>query len=302
MTQASFSGGHFAFQIDGGESIGYISKVDGGVPEGDDVAQKMGPNLLARKSVSNFKYTDITIEAGMGMTKGFYDWMNLYFKRQFETKTGIIHACNAKFESMAMLELINTHISEVSLPKLSGDSKDPCKMTIKLSPEEVHYKKGDGKVVSGKVGEKHKDWLAANFRVEVGGLPCDWVSEVELPKLTVKIIEHRVGSRRIAEKHPASCELSDLKLTSSMRDWDKWRDAANTTLIKGNMAMGAEMTGSVTFLDPSLKKELGRLDMTGLNIKKVGIDAAEANKESMARFTVELTVNECVFVFNESDA
>jgi hypothetical protein len=240
------------------------------VREGDDVVQ----------------YTDVTFEAGMDMPRGFYEWMNLYFKRRFETKTGIIHACNANFESMARRELINTHISAVSLPKLSGGSKDPCKMTIKLAPEEIQHKKGDGKVVSGKVGEKHKDWLAANFRVEVGALPCAWVSEVELPKLTVKIAEHS-----------ASCDLSDLKLTISMRDWDKWRDAADTSLINGNMAHSSEMTGSVTFLDPSLKKELGRLDMSGLNIKKIGVDAAEANKESMAHFTVELTVNDCAFAF-----
>ena len=76
---------------------------------------------LTGKSSGN---APITMEIGMGMGI-LIDWMNLTYDSQPVVKTAVIHACNAKFESMAMRELINTHISELTLPKLDASSKDP---------------------------------------------------------------------------------------------------------------------------------------------------------------------------------
>jgi hypothetical protein len=175
-------------------------------------------------------------------------------------------------------------------------------MTIGLASEEIHFRKGDGKVVPGTSGKQQKDWMTANFRVEIGGLPCERVSKVELPKFTLKITEHRGGSRRTAQRHPASVELSDINLTISAADWEAWRDAADTVMTKGQMTPSTEMTGSITFLSPDLGTELGRLELDGLHIHKLGIGAAESGPEANggARFTVELTVNRCAFTFQEA--
>ena len=200
----SYSAGRFAFTLDG-ETL-FLGTVKG----------------LPGKSSRN---TPITMEIGMGMGKGMVDWINLFFKSNHLPKTGVIHACNAKYESMATRELINMHITEVSLPQLDGSSKDPCKMTIKLAPEEVHYKKGDGLVVSGEVGDKHKDWLAANFRVEIGGLPAKRVTKVESFTIKQKVLRTRSGPRRTATQHPSKLEIPNLKLTISAADigpWQKW--------------------------------------------------------------------------------
>ncbi len=195
----SFSGGRFAISLDGGESIGYLKSVKG----------------LSGKSSGD---TPTTMEIGMGMGKGLVDWTNAFFKSQPQPKTAVIHACNANYESMATRELINTHITEVSFPKLDASSKDPAYMTIKLRPEKIQYKKGDGNVVSGRVGEKHKDWLAANFRVEVGGLPCKRVTKVESFSLKQRVLRTKSSTRRASASVPTKVEIPNLKLTISKLD------------------------------------------------------------------------------------
>ncbi len=126
----SYAAGRFALTIDGQTT--FLRSAKG----------------LTSKSGGN---RPITIEVGMEMGKGLHTWIKASFEKRHQAKTGVLHACNANYESMATRELINMHITEVTFPKMDASSKDPAYMTIKLAPETIHYKKGDGKVVSGKV-------------------------------------------------------------------------------------------------------------------------------------------------------
>ncbi len=266
----SYSAGRFALTLDGGESVGYLKSVKG----------------LPGKSSGS---TPITMEIGMGMGKGMIDWVNLSFKSKHVPKTGVIHACNAKYESMATRELINMHITEIKFPSLDGSSKDPCYMTIKITPERIRYKQGDRSVVSGEVGDKHKDWLAANFRVEVGGLPAKRVTKVESFSIKQKVLRTRSGPRRTAARHPAKLEIPNLKLTISAADIGPWQKWHRSFVIDGKCAPRSELTGSITFLDPSMTKELGRLDIGGVCVRSIR-PMRKTKKKAPAQFIAELSV------------
>ena len=50
-----------------------------------------------------------------------------------------------------------------------------------------------------------------------------------------------------------------------------------------------------------MKTELGRLDLEGIGIFKLSPDGAEANKENVATFEVELYVEQIKLNLNSSD-
>ena len=63
-----------------------------------------------------------------------------------------------------------------------------------------------------------------------------------------------------------------------------------------------EMQGSITFLGPNMKDELGRIDLLNVGFKKFSDEDAEANTEKIKRFNVELYVEKMVFTINEYDS
>src|SRR5437868_2986400 len=77
-----FTAGKFALELDGVHA-GWIFSAEGGQAVADVVTEKVGPDGIAHKHIANFKYDDIAITCGAGMSKAFFDWIQASFDKKF---------------------------------------------------------------------------------------------------------------------------------------------------------------------------------------------------------------------------
>ena len=150
-------------------------------------------------------------------------------------------------------------------------------------------------------GPTQKAWLCSNFKVEIGGLPCARIATVDSFTWKCAVAADMVGIFRENTKHPAKVTVPDLKLGISYADHDAWAQAAKKWFIDGAHEEQHEMNGSITFLGPDMKKELGRIDLMNVGFKKFSDEDAEANSEKIKRFNVELYVEKMAFSISHYD-
>ena len=142
----SFTGGRFCLVLDGSQNLGFVKSIKGGTIKGEVATHDLGPGNVRKKHLATIRYEAFTIEAGMGMSAGFYDWIRASFDKGHVTKTGEFIACDFDFKAKSSREFLDCHIAEVTFPALDGSSKEPAFMTIKLDPERIRYQPGDGRL------------------------------------------------------------------------------------------------------------------------------------------------------------
>jgi len=298
----SYTGGRFKLDV-GGENAGYLKKFSGMALEGDVVTNDLGPDNVQKKTIANWKWTPGKATIGIGMGKEMYEWMKAAFDKGYVTKDGALTAADFNYKAQSVLDFKRALITEITVPKLDGSSKDACYFDIGFEPEEVRWLKGGGEDIRGKVGTKQKQWLCCNFRIEIGGLPCTRIATVDSFTWKCAVATDMVGTLVENSKHPAKVTVPDLKLGISMADHQAWADAAKKWFVDGVRTEDKdEMTGSITFLAPDLKTELGRIDLQNVGFKKFSEDDREANSEKIARFNVELYVEKMTFMISAFDA
>ena len=86
-----------------------------------------------------------------------------------------------------------------------------------------------------------------------------------------------------------------------MTDAKSWLDWFDNFAVNSNSADDAELNGRLTWLGPDMEEELGSLDFLGMGIIKLSLGELQANKENVARFKVELYVEQMKLNLNSSD-
>lgn len=297
----TYTGGRFCLDVDG-VNVGYLKKFSGLALEGDVVTNDLGPDNRQKKAISNWKWTPGKATIGIGMGKSMYDWIKAAFDKGYITKDGMFTSADFNYKAQSNLDFKRALITEVTIPKLDGSSKDAAYFDVGFEAEEVRWSKAGGEDIRGKIGPKQKAWLCSNFRVEIGGLPCDRVATVDSFTWKCAVATDMVGIFVENSKHPAKVTVPDLKLGISMADHQAWADAAKKWFVDGARKEDAdEMSGSITFLGPDMKTELGRIDLENLGFKKFSEEDREANSEKIARFNVELYCEKMTFNLKEYD-
>jgi hypothetical protein len=299
--QRTYTGGRFALDI-AGYNVGYLKKFSGLAMEGDVAANDLGPDNIQKKMVTNFKWTGGKATVGIGMGKGMYEWIEQSFKKGHQTKDGQFTAADFDYKAQSKIEFFSALITGVTVPKLSGDSKDAAYFDVEFEPERVKWSKGGGEVINGKLGQKQKQWMCSNFRIEIGKLPCTRIASVDSFTWKCAIAPDQLGTFNECTKHPAKVTVPDLKFSISHADHQAWADWAYSWFISGNRAETDEVDGAIVFLGPNLKDELGRIDLKNLGIKKFSEDDNEANSEKIKRFNVEMYCEAMQFKMKEVDA
>jgi hypothetical protein len=297
----SYTAGRFALDIDG-FNVGFLKKFSGLAMEADVSPQDLGPDNVQKKMVTNIKWTPAKATIGIGMGKGMYDWMKAAFDKGFITKNGTFTSADFDYKAQSQLTFSNALITEVTVPKLAGDSKDSAYFDIGFEAEQVRWAKGGGEDIRGKIGPKQKQWLCANFRVEIGGLPCDRNASIDSFTWKCAVATDYVGKFNENTKHPAKVTVPDLKLSISYADHDAWSQAAKKWFIDGARTENDEMTGRIVFLDTNMKDELGEITLFNVGFKKFSDEDAEANSEKIKRFSVELYVEKMEFKLTAFDS
>jgi hypothetical protein len=297
----SYSPGNYVVDIDGYQ-VAFMKKFDGLSMEADIVANDLGPDNMQAKHVANIKWTPGKITVGAGMGKGMYDWIKQSFEKAYVPKNGTVTAADFNFKAQTELTFQNALITSVGFPKLSGDSKDAIYLDVEFQPEIVRWAKSGGADIQGKYGVKQKAWLGANFRFEMGHLPCSRVASIDAFTWKCAVSPDQVGITREPTYHPAKVTTPDIKVSVSMADYEDWQQAAKKWFVDGNHLDGDEMHGSITLLGPDMKKEIGSIELIHCGFKKFSKQAYEANKEGIARFDVEFYCEGIKFNLTEYDA
>lgn len=225
MSQRTYTGGRFALDVDG-FNVGFLKKFSGLAMEADIVTNDLGPDNVQKKHVSNVKWTPGKATVGIGMGKGLYDWIRAAFDKGYITKNGTFTSADFNYKAQSALTFSRALITEVTVPKLDGSSKDAAYFDVGFEAEEVRWAKGGGEDIRGKIGPKQKAWLCSNFRVEIGGLPCDRIATVDSFTWKCAVATDMVGIFVENSKHPAKVTVPDIKLGISYADHQAWADAA----------------------------------------------------------------------------
>jgi hypothetical protein len=297
----SYSPGNYVVDIDGYQ-VAFMKKFEGLSMEADIVSNDLGPDNMQAKHVANIKWTPGKISVGAGMGRGMYQWIQQSFEKAYVPKNGTVTVADFDFNAQSALTFQSALITSVGFPALKGESKDSIYLDVEFQPEMVRWTKGDGKKIGAPGGIKHKNWLAANFRFEMGGLPCSRVASIDAFTWKCECSPDQVGITREPTYHPAKVTVPDIKFSISMADYEAWANAAKKWFVDGHHLGGDEMQGSIELLDPTMKKTIGRVDLINCGFKKFSKQAFESNKTGIARFDVECYVEGLKFTMSEVDA
>jgi hypothetical protein len=244
--------------------------------------------VLKDVDVDTIKGEVVTINIGMSMGKGLYEWIKASLDETHLRKNGYVVAADYNYKAKSYRHFRDALITEITIPALDGSSKDTSFFTIKFAPEEISYQAGDDADIKGVVNTKQKKWLTSNFRLRLGDLPCGRVSKIDSFTIKQGITQDHFDSQRIStKKEPTGLEISNLKVTFSASDVKPWATFFDDSVSKGQHA---ELSGAIEFLDSSLKEVLGSVDLFQVGISSLAEDKGEANKDSIKRATAELYV------------
>ena len=296
VQERSISMGQFAVVLDGSSDLTVLRSLEGGVINGEVAEQQIGPELVTRKSLSAISYEPFTMQIGMNMSRGFADWIEASFDGGSVSMDGSVIAASPNLLSLSEREFQDALISEVTFPKLDAASKDPVFLTVKLEPARIRYQSSASDLPFPNTSSPRK-WLASNFRVEIGSLPTGRVSKIDSLTWKQAMTKDQVGSFRYTTLQSTKIEVPNVKLTISTADMKPWLDWHKDFVIDGQSSEADELTGSITLLGPDLEEELATIHLSNIGIIRLSLDQTEANKESMARFTVELYVEDMSFEY-----
>lgn len=301
MVPRSISADRFALFADG-EALGFVKSVSGGNIKGEVATHNMGPDNFARKRLVGIRYEDITVETGMGMRKGWYDWIRQSFATSHIAKSGEIVAADFDYRAERAIIFDDALITECTFPALDGSSKDPAYMTIRLHPERLRHEQRAGERLNANTGIKTKRWLSSNFRFELGDLPCERVAKIDSFTLKQVVVQDAGGDRFEPTKRATKVEVPNLKITFSAADAGPWKDWFQSFVIDGKCSDTDELSGQIRFLGPDLKEDLAKIELSHVGIFGLRTARNEASREEVAAIEADLYVEEMKLSFNMLDA
>ena len=290
----SFAAGRFAFGIDG-KFAGFVRKVSGGAIKTEPVTHNLGTNYIQRKNPGNLDYDMLTFEISMGMGKPLWEWILASWQQDFQQKNCELQLCNFNHEVQVVRSFQDAYITKLTIPTLDAGSKDPGYFTVEINPSAIRYEQGDGRRIVGEESLNVKKWLCCNFRFELGDLPCRRTAKIESFTWEQKIVNARKGPSREYAMEPAALTVPNLKVSLSMADVEPWAAWHKSFIIDGRCTDDDELSGSITFLGPDMTEELAVISLNHVGLISMEQQAIEANSEQVARFDVELYVEEMQF-------
>lgn len=277
--------GTYFLTLDGAPS-GYLRSAEGGNPVGEVVAVPAGPGEFVRKQLGGVRYEDVQLRAGFSMSKDLYQWINASWQLKPTRHSGSVVEVGADGKPREQRTFSDALVSETTFPALDGASKDPAFLTVRLMPEEVRFEKPDSATAPARP-QAQKQFTAANFRFELGDLPCSRVSKIDA--FTVKqTIAMTTGPRRIVRTDPSGIEFPNLRVTFSAADLPKWSAWFDEFVVNGSNDDQHELSGAIVLLAPDRKQELARVELQQVGIFALRRESAEAGRAQVARAVADL--------------
>jgi phage tail-like protein len=296
----AYSAAHFALELDGKQDVGLFKAVEGGDVKMDLIKYQDGGNhapTLLRSGKP--KYADIKVQVGMAMSRTFYDWITNFTRGNDDRRTGAIVAADFYFNERARREFAEAMITEVQFPKLDGNDKNACFMSVTLTPETVKYKPGTGnKIVQATGFDEQKLWAACNFDFVVDGFEaaCRRVVKVDAFAIKMKPIDYQVGMRRETIKVMGRIEYPNLTFYIPEADAKAFTDYHQKTTANGELQADERLHGSINCYD-NAQGLLFTVKYAGAEIFGVTHDKGDAASEDIKLAKIEMTVETMSFIY-----
>jgi hypothetical protein len=271
---------------------GQCKSIDPGTFKADVHEAKAGSWLGTNKSVVNIQNPEATAEVGIGMGNNLYQFIKASFDQNYMQGGGAILIADFNGKVQRRLDFLGALMTEFTVPKLSGDSKENGYFTFKWKYESGRWSDGGKEDLNVALGaDSFKTFRLNNYRVEIGSLPCDLVASVDALSFKQATAYDQVGIVKEAPIIPTQVSLGDIKLEISKgiggAAEKAWADAAKKWFIDGVHEDKDELTGRITWLAPNLKDELGSITLEHLGFKEFSYAKLERG-DKPARFTVTL--------------
>jgi hypothetical protein len=256
-----------------GKPCGFLDSADGGSVSAEVVTEAPGAGHYLKKHLGSAAPEPIVLSFGLGLAPTVYAWLADAWNGNQSRPDGRIVFADANFTATQELEFRQAVVTSVAFPKLDAASKDPGRLTVVLEPEETSFQKASGKLTTSAI--KTKQWIASNFRVDVDGLHGNQVAQVD----AFTVVTPGAGS---------PIDFPGLRIVLSEAGADTWRDWHQQFVVKGMNDDGQERSGALVLLDPTMKQDVGRIELTGLGIHRLAPARAEAGQEGIARVVADL--------------
>lgn len=282
ISPRSYSAANHALELDG-VKCGFLRSVEGGEVTAE-VIEERGAGPFVAKHLGSPKYGEIDMEIGFSVGRPVFDWISATLQGNHQRKKGALLACTHKLEVQSQTDFHEAVVAEIGFPACDAASKEPGYLTLRIAPEYLRTRKGDGRRMAGEFGKgEQKLWLPGNFRLEIPGLDCSRVSRIDPMVVKVARAKESVGDRRDHELAPARLDIPNLRITLAERTVESWAAWHEDFVVNGNNGQEFEKSGSLVFLSPNRKDELARLDLFNLGIFRLAQErGAAADQASRA--------------------
>jgi hypothetical protein len=292
----SYNSKNFALNIDGGESVGYVKKVEGMVRKAEVAVHNLGPQQHQKKQITTTSIDPLKWEMGIGMSAAMAAWIKSSLDLAAVYKDGEVIIANHDNEAKYSRQFYQALLTKFTIPSADAASKDGGYFSLEAEVEDVKDAVVGGGKLKGAVGKEQKKWSLANFRCKIGDLACDRISKVEGLSFTQKIAKDPVGITKLDQKIPTALELSNFKLTCSAVDMDPWMKFFDSFVIQGNNGDDEEVTMTLEFLAQDMKTVLGTFTATQCGMMSITRDALDASKaDAASKFVTEWYCEELKF-------
>jgi hypothetical protein len=262
----SFSSGQVRLELDGVD-VGLLSAVTGGEPFGRVERTEGGGKHLA-----GVAYAPIVVEVGIGGETPLLEWVRATLAGKVAPKGGaiVVHDFDGKVRWRR--EWQSALITEVVFPGVDGASKDVATLTVTIAPERTTFVTGSGAASPTPAPRgKAKSALRANFRLGIDGF------ESAMARVSA------VGPIRIRP----GVDVDDVTIwvaESEAPAFAAWFDQLAAAGDDGSQ----ERRATLSFLDPTLKGELLRLDLGPIGVVRVAHPHRTPTSETVPRIQVDL--------------
>lgn len=303
-TTRTYVASKFAIELDGEGVIGFLNSAEGGGLKTDIIDYKQGRFQDVWRQVGRVKFEDITLKVGFGLSTAFYAWVTDFFNRKLTRKNGAIVQADFDFKERSRRTFTDALITEVQIPALDSQSKDPLWMTVKLVAENMTYPpppaEGQGARIAAADSrtQPNKMWHNSMFNFTVDGYEDSfrWVQKIDGFSIKQQILEYPSGHRRTPIRVPGRLEYPNITCYMPMSHAEKIIDQTNKRIMSYEAPPPGGMTGFIELRKPD-KSPLCTISLSGVDIVAAEPQKAEASAESMAMAKITIQCEKMAFEY-----
>ena len=283
--QRGFTVGNFGLDFGNGWEA-FVKSVSGGETVGEVVREVASAPHYQKKHIGNIKYEEVTLRLGLP-SPTLYDMLTKTLAGENTRRTFWVSTLDLNFVEIARRQFNNALITEIAFPAFDASSKDAAYMEVTFTPESAEDRPASGKVVTLD-SSKQKAWLQSSFRFELKGLATSRVSKIDAFTIKQTVATDDLGETRDYAVEPGKLEFPNLEVVFSAADLASWKTWFDDFVLKGNNADTAERSGAIASLDPTLLKDLLRIELDHVGIVRLAPEPVGA--DAIRRVRAELYV------------